>query len=66
MASKIIIRKSKPNFFSVGTGLFLFYFAYNYYSKGSLILALIALTVGIIAIAHIILLLTTPLLVHEK
>ncbi len=66
MPEKIVIRKSKPNFFSIATGLILFYFSYNYYSKNNYILAVIALVVGIIAIVHIILLLNTPLLVHEN
>lgn len=66
MQTKIIIKKSKPNYFSIAIGLILFYYAYDYYSKGNLVFAIIAASVGIISIIHTILLLTTPLLIHEN
>ncbi|MCH2235634.1 MAG: hypothetical protein MK078_15440 [Crocinitomicaceae bacterium] len=66
MTEKIIIKKSKPNFFSIATGLFLFFYAYRYFDKGSLPMAIIAGVVGVLGVIHNVLLLTTPLLIHKN
>lgn len=65
MIENIIIKKSKPNYFSIGAGLILFYYTYDHLVHGSIITAAIAGVAGLIGIIHNLLLLTTPLLIHK-
>lgn len=65
MIDKIIISKSKPNYFTIALGLLLFYFAYDYFQRGALVLGFLVVAIGLISLVHTLLLLTTPLLIHQ-
>lgn len=65
MTTKIVVKKSKPNFITIALGFILCYYGYTYLDKGNMIFGVIAVALGITSIVHNLLLLTTPLLIHQ-
>ncbi|MBI3133700.1 MAG: hypothetical protein HYZ14_03400 [Bacteroidetes bacterium] len=66
MNRKVIISRSKPNYISIAVSLMMFYYSYNHFVKNNMVMAIVALAVGLLGLVHTVLLLSTPLLIQEK